>query len=202
MVCVMPESALPTTRSIATWTLAARLIAAAAFATSASLARAAPNSGQGLGSVDEYEQTAPSSADGYENPLLGLAVRNETEWFGHSSRLEPGRWVSGVEILQVAPGSPGDVAGLQGSRPGVLQVSLLMTGLVASAFFPPALVGVIALSKAAKPHELIIAVDGTRTCDVIDFEEALEKAAAGEVVYLTVVRQDRREQIRLALPVQ
>jgi S1-C subfamily serine protease len=63
-------------------------------------------------------------------------------------------------------------------------------------------VGVIALSKAAEPHEMIIAVDGKRTCDVIDFEEALAKAAAGEVVYLTVVRHKRREQIHLALPVQ
>jgi hypothetical protein len=71
-----------------------------------------------------------------------------------------------------------------------------------SAFFPPAVMGVMALSKAGDAHEMIIAVDGKRTCDVIDFEEALEKAEAGEVVYLTVVRHDRREQIRLALPVQ
>jgi S1-C subfamily serine protease len=199
----MPESALLTTRFIATWTLAAWLIAVAAFADSASLARADPSdSGQGLGSVDEYEQSAPPSADGYESPVLGLAVMNQTEWLGHSRWLEHGRWVSGVEILKVTPGGPGDSAGLQGSRLGVLQATILMTGFVASAFFPPAMMGMMALSKAVEPHEMIIAVDGKRTCDVIDFEEALEKAEAGEVVYLTVVRHDRREQIRLALPVQ
>lgn len=77
-----------------------------------------------------------------------------------------------------------------------------MTGFVASAFFPPAMMGMVALSKAAEPHEMIIAVDGKRTCDVIDFEEALEKTGAGGVVYLTVVCHDQREQIRLALPAQ
>jgi len=59
---------------------------------------------------------------------------------------------------------------------------------------------VIALSKAAESHEMIIAVDGNRTCDVTDFEEAMRKVETGEVVYLTVVRHGRREQIRLALP--
>lgn len=199
----MPESALPTTRSIGTWTIAACLIAAVVLAKGASLARAdQADSGQGLGSVDEYEQTATPSAEGYESPALGLAVRNETEWLDQSEWLKHGRWISGVEILKVAPGSPGDVAGLQGSRPRALQMVLLMTGFIASAFFPPAMMAMIALTKAAEPHEMIIAVDGKRTCDVIDFEEALGTAEAGEVVYLTVVRHARREQIRLDLPVQ
>jgi len=81
MGCVMPESAIPTTRSIGTWTIAACLIAAVVFAEGASLARAdQADSGQGLGSVDEYEQTATPSSEDYESPELGLAVRNETEW--------------------------------------------------------------------------------------------------------------------------
>jgi hypothetical protein len=41
-----------------------------------------------------------------------------------------------------------------------------------------------------------------RTRNVTEFEEAIEKADAGEVVYLTVVSSGRREQIRVALPVQ
>ena len=53
-----------------------------------------------------------------------------------------------------------------------------------------------------QPHETIIAVDGERTRDVTDFEEVIEKAKPGEVVYLTVVSGGRREQIRVALPVQ
>ena len=49
-------------------------------------------------------------------------MAHQSEWLKH------GRWVSGVEVVKVVPGSPGDVAGRQGSRPGVLQMALLMTG--------------------------------------------------------------------------
>jgi hypothetical protein len=176
-------------------------MAAIMIAGGATLARAdQTDSGQGLGSVAEYEQTAPLAAGGYESSLLGIAVENQTEWLGQSPWLEHGRWVRGVEILMVKPGSPGEVAGLRDSRSGAIKTTLLITGFLVAAFFPPAVIGVIALSKAAESHEMIIAVDGNRTCDVTDFEEAMRKVETGEVVYLTVVRHGRREQIRLALP--
>ncbi len=47
----------------------------------------------------------------------------------------------------------------------------------------------MAMSGIGESHETIIAVDGERTRDVTDFEEANEKAEAGEVVYLTVVQR-------------
>jgi S1-C subfamily serine protease len=199
----MPESAPPSKKLIATCTLAPWLTVAAVSAGGATLARAdQAGSGQGLGSIDEYQQTAPRPEVGYESPLLGIEVKNETEWFGRSRSFGYARWVSGVRILRVIPGSPGETAGLRDSRMQVLRSTILVTGFVAAAFFPPAMMGVIALSKATEPHAMIIAVDGKRTCDVIDFEEAVEKAEAGEVVYLTVVSHGRREQIRLALPVR
>jgi S1-C subfamily serine protease len=77
-----------------------------------------------------------------------------------------------------------------------------VTGLLASVFFPPAMMGVMALSKVTETHELIIAVDGKRICDVADFEHAIVNAEPGEMVYLTVVRHGERQQIRLALPVR
>ncbi|MFZ1121626.1 MAG: hypothetical protein WAN81_15485, partial [Candidatus Binataceae bacterium] len=116
---------------------------------------------------------------------------------------EHGRVVSGVEILTVIPGSPAGAAGLQGSSPGTLRTTVLFIGMVAgAAFFPPAMLAVMVLSKIGEPHETIIAVDGERTRNVTEFEEAIEKADAGEMVYLTVVSSRRREQIRVALPVQ
>jgi S1-C subfamily serine protease len=173
----------------------------AIIACGVTLARAdQADSGQGLGSVDEYEQSAPLAADGYESPLLGIEVENQREWLGHTRWLEQGRWVEGVEILTVRPGSPGEVAGLRGHRMGAVQTTVVITGFLAAAFFPPALMVVMALSKAAESHEMIIAVDGNRTRGVTDFEEAIRKVEAGEVVYLTVVRHGRREQIRLELP--
>ena len=118
--------------------------------------------------------------------------------------LEHGRVVSGVEILVSDSGQPcSKLAGLQGSSPGALRTMVLFIGMVAgAALFPPAMLGVMALSKIGEPHETIIAVDGERTRDVTEFEDAIEKADAGEVVCLTVVSSGRREQIRVALPIQ
>jgi len=198
----MPESASTAGRFIAARTLAAWLIGTALLAGGASPAQAdQAASGKDLGSIYEYEQSAERPAD-YANPLLGIEVKNRREWLGGNRWLEHGRWVDGVEILSVVPGSPGGAAGLEGSRPGPLQTTVLMTGIVAAAFFPPAIMAVMALNKAAEQHSLIIAVDARRVADVIDFEHAIENIEPGEVVYLTVVRHGERQQVPLALPVQ
>jgi S1-C subfamily serine protease len=80
----------------------------------------------------------------------------------------------------------------------------LTVGILAGAIFsPPAMLGMIALEQSGvgQSHELIIAVDGQRTRNVTDFEEAIGKAEAGEFVYLTVVSHGQREQLRVELPV-
>jgi hypothetical protein len=67
----MPESAPPSKKLIATCTLAPWLTVAAVSAGGATLARAdQAGSGQGLGSIDEYQQTAPRPEVGYESPLV------------------------------------------------------------------------------------------------------------------------------------
>jgi hypothetical protein len=191
-------------RLIAIWTIAGWLMVGIVIAAGGSTATADQTaSGQGLGSSRDYLQSNPGSyvqsdpAGAYESPFLGIAVQSETVGLGH------GRVVSGVEILTVIPGSPAGAAGLQGSSPGALRTTVLFIGMVAgAAIFPPAMLGVMALSKIGEPHATIIAVDGERTRNVTEFEEAIEKADAGEVVYLTVVSSGRREQIRVALPIQ
>ena len=148
-----------------------------------------------LSEVGMVDYTDPAGS--YESPFLGIAVQSETVGLGH------GRMVSGLEIVTVIPGSPAGAAGLQGSSPGALRTMVMFIGMVAgAAIFPPAMLGVMALSKIGEPHETIIAVDGERTRNVTEFEQVIEKADAGEVVYLTVVSSGRREQIRVTLPIQ
>lgn len=201
-------------RLTATWAVAFWLIAGVVFGGGATVAIAGQTaSGQGLGSADEYMQSNPDSyVQGnpgfatYESPLLGIAVKSGTGGLEHGTvryTTSLARLINGVEILTVTPGSPAETAGLQGCRPGLFRTTALTIGiLAAAALFPPAMMGAMALSGIGQSHETIIAVDGERTHDLTQFEEAIEKAESGEVVYLTVVRGGRREQVRVALPVQ
>ncbi len=91
-------------------------------------------------------------------PLLGIEVKNGAE------KLKDDKLASGVEILTAIPGSPGTAAGLRGRRQGV-RIALTIGLLAGSAFFPPAMLGMIALqqSEIDESREVIIAVDGQRT---------------------------------------
>ncbi len=182
------------TAAIAGFLVVGVALCAGAAAAGADAGASAPN----LGSVRDYVQTepyyVPNSVDSYESAALGIAVQAETVWSGQ------GRWVNGLEILRVVPGSRAGAAGLQGSTPGGLSTGLLFFGMIASAAIcPPMMFGMIALSKALQPHQTIIAVDGERTRNVFDFENAIEKAQAGEIAYLTVLSHGRREQIPVPL---
>jgi S1-C subfamily serine protease len=184
--------------------IAGWLIAAIMFAIGASAATAGQTtSGPDLGSTHDYMQANPGPyvqgdpSAAYEIPFLGIAVHSETV------ELEHDRVARGVEIVTVVPGSPAGTAGLQGSSPTTVRSMVLFIGMVAgAALFPPAMLGVMALSKIGEPHQAIIAVDGERTRNVTEFEAAIEKADAGEVVYFTVVSRGRRKQIRVTLPIR
>ena len=135
-------------RLIAIWTIAGWLMAGIVFAAGGTTAADQTASGQGLGSSRDYLQSNPGSyvqsdpAGAYESPFLGIAVQSETVGLGY------GRVVSGVEILTVIPGSAAGAAGLQGSSPGALRTTVMFIGMVAgAAIFPPAMLGVMALSK-------------------------------------------------------
>ena len=192
-------------RLIATWTIVGCLIAGIVVTTVATTAAAGQTGwDRGLGSADDYERSNPDPymrrnpdiEDIDVSPQLGIVVGSGT------GMLEHGREVSGVEILEVLPGSPARAAGLQGRlRHGALFHAAVTIGMLATAAtFPPAMIGVMALNGNGESHATIIAVDGERTRDVTDFEKAINKAEAGEVVYLTVVSGGWRKQIRVALP--
>jgi len=189
---------MPIASGITTWTVVGCLMATITFGAGARMAAAGQTvSEQSLGSADDYVKSTPNFANAYEIPLLGIEVNNGAD------NLKGGYPVSGVEILTAISGGPGAAAGLQGRRQGV-QAALTVGILAGAIFFPPAMLGVMALQNSGigASRELIIAVDGQRTRDVTDFGEAIEKAEAGEVVYLTIVSGGRREQIRVELPGQ
>jgi S1-C subfamily serine protease len=152
------------------------------------------NSEGHLGSVDDYLSTKPDFPDVYEVPQLGIDVKNA------ESTLQSIYPFDGVEIVGVLPGGAGAAAGLKGER---RQIQTIMTVglLAASMFFPPAVMGVAVLesSGVGESHEFIIAIDGIRTHDINDFGAALSQAEPGEIVYLTVVSNSQRKQLRVPL---
>lgn len=148
-----------------------------------------------LGSVNDYLNTRQDFPDADELLSIGLAVVNGAGTLKNGIRFE------GAEIVGVFPGSPGAIAGLKGRQE---HIKAVMTAgiLAASMVFPPAMLGMAVLSSSeiGESHEFIIAVDGTRTRDVVELEEALDQAQPGEIVYMTIVSGEQRKQVRLRLP--
>jgi S1-C subfamily serine protease len=152
---------------------------------------------QRVGSVDDYVRNDSQVLRDYEVPLLGIKVRNGTGTLGNYPR------VAGVRVVAVSPAGPAAEAGLR-SQQVIVQTALTSALAAGSIFFPPALVVMIIVSGSSigESHDLIIAVDGQRTRNIIEFEDALGKAEPGESVYLVIARASRRQQFRVDLPGQ
>jgi S1-C subfamily serine protease len=104
-----------------------------------------------------------------EAPQLGLRLREDRR------ELKSGASATGLLIVAVRNGSPAANAGLAG-----LQVILKKRQLVIGG-------------------DLIIAVDGSRVANFLDFENGIRDAQPGEIVYLTIVRAGLRRQV--AVPI-
>ena len=150
----------------------------------------------GLGSANDYVTNSSDPTGAYEIRLLGIEINDGAD------RLKNGHPVSGVEVISATPDGAAAAAGLRGRHNGA-QAALTIGLLAGAVFFPPAMLGMMALQQSGfgSSHELIIAVDGQRTRDVTDFSDALANAEPGEIIYLTVVSGGRREQIPVELPV-
>jgi S1-C subfamily serine protease len=149
-----------------------------------------------LGSAD-YVRSRPGFGDAYEAPLMGMEVNSG--W----GELKSGQRLSGVEIHKVRPGGPSAAAGIRGRRVAV-RTALTVVLTAGALFFPPAIMGAIALQRSGlgESHDLIIAVDGQRTRNLNDFRRAIGEAEAGQIVYLTVLSEGERNQVRVELPAE
>jgi S1-C subfamily serine protease len=174
-------------------------IAAAVFFAAEVIGAAAgsANQSQALGSVKDYVGGDSYSVGENEDqvPALGIEVTNG------ESKLTRGPSVTGIKVITVDPGGPAAIAGLQSERMivrTVLTATLAVGGLV----FPPALFVATLVSQGdvGESHDLIIAVDGERTRNIADLQDALSRADDGEIVYLVVVRAGRRQCVAVRLP--
>jgi S1-C subfamily serine protease len=130
-----------------------------------------------------------------EISLLGIELCQDRR------ELKSGAFAKGLLIVGVAKGSPADNAGLSALRdaPKKVLTGLAMVGAMA---FPPAiiLVPVIASLPIGPDGDLIIAADGSRVTNLLDFENEIRDAQPGETIYLTIVRGGARLQVPVHLP--
>jgi S1-C subfamily serine protease len=128
---------------------------------------------------------------------MGMTVRSG------SGELKVGQRLSGVEILTVSPDSPSAAAGIR-SRRAAVRTALTIALSAGALFFPPAILGAMAVQESGlgESHDLIIAVDSQRTRNLDDFMRAIGEAEPGEIVYLTVVSEGMRNQVRVELPAE
>jgi S1-C subfamily serine protease len=130
-----------------------------------------------------------------EDPLLGLTLREDRR------DLKSGASATGLLIIDIKKRSPAANAGLAALRTSPKEI---LSGIVVvgSMAFPPAIL--LLLITNSLPNELggdlIIAADGLRVRNRLDYRNGIRDVRPGEIVYLTVVHSGMRKQVAVPIP--
>jgi hypothetical protein len=139
-------------------------------------------------------QMSVLSEDAITSPI-GIELREARR------TLKSGEEADGLLITEVTKGSPAAIAGLHPYSRGIHNA---LTGamIAAALVFPPAIIGVPLLdyTEVGESYDMIIGVDGVRVTDFLDFQDRMRDLKPGEIVYLSVVRDGRRHQFRVNVP--
>ena len=153
-----------------------------------------------VGSIAEYMEKGGNPAFASYLPLFGIHV------FEGRGELASGQSFSGLCVTAVDRPGPADDVGIRAEHIRVLRTATEVgaSALLAGAIlvFPPAIVGVAMIPDmgSTKAYDVIVAVDGERTRNTNELENSLRCVKAGEVIYLTIIRDGRRAQLRLLAP--
>jgi S1-C subfamily serine protease len=128
----------------------------------------------------------------HEVPELGLEVADG------KGRLTTGTYVRGVRVIRIFPDGPAARSGFRDEhRVGKMVVvgALLALGL----FFPPVIFVDRALENSSDldSYGTIIAVGSERIHNLVELQNKISRG--GPIVYLSMIRGGRREQIRIYL---
>ncbi len=150
---------------------------------------------QGIVDPQQFQDLRSFMSEGAFTSPIGVELREARR------KLSTGEEADGLLIVDVVKGSPAYNAGLHAYTRATHNV---MTGaaLAASMIFPPAIlvVPLIDYAEVGESYDMIIGVDGARVSNYLDFEDRLHDLRPGEIVYLSVVRNGKRLQIKVFVP--
>lgn len=175
-----------------------------------------PASTSSAASGDEASERAIEDYEAAQNPEFGPAPHLHTlnEFMNQTDSspiglelredrrtLDSGEQAEGLLIMKVNAGSPAADAGLRAYSTAAHTV---MDGaaMAAAMLFPPAVLAVALLDQThvGETYDMIIGVDGRRVTNYFDFEEQMRDVKPGDLVYLSIVRNGRRMQVRVEVP--
>ena len=142
-----------------------------------------------LHSLQEFLNQGPNSSP------LGIEVQQS------EAKLAAGGKADGLLIVDVTADSPAAKAGLHPYRRTVSDI-LKGVSIAGALFFPPAVILLPVMDQVhiGETSDLIIAVDGSRVTDYMQFADRLRDVRPGEIVYLSIVRDGSRLQVPVKLP--
>jgi len=140
------------------------------------------------------------TADGSFTSPIGLELCEATR------KLASGPEVEGLMVLEVVKGSPAAQAGLHAyTHTGKSALRGAAIAAMLTPFPPVALLGLVAMplveySHVGESYDMIIGVDGSRVTNYLDFEDRMHDVRPGEIVYLSIIRDGKRSQMRVFVP--
>jgi hypothetical protein len=142
-----------------------------------------------LKSLREYDSGSELSTS------LGMQLVEERR------TLNSGEEADGLLVVGVKKGSPAAEAGLH-AYDATKHDMITGVAMAGAMFFPPAILLIPALDYSAigESYDLIIGVDGARVRNFLDYQDRTRDAQPGETIYLSVVRDGKRLQMKLPLP--
>jgi hypothetical protein len=147
----------------------------------------------------QFGNAAAYTADGAFTSPIGVELEEG------SRKLPNGQEAQGLMVLEVTKGSPAATAGLHGYKHAAhsaLQGAFIAAALFPSPFAPIAMLAlpVIEMTHVGESYDMIIGVDGSRVTNYLDFTDRIHEARPGEIVYLSVLRDGKRAQLKVYLP--
>ncbi len=126
---------------------------------------------------------------------LGLEVREARR------KLRSGEPAEGLLILEVKHGSAAQTAGLQSYQHSTHDM-IAGAAVAAAMVFAPAILVLPMLdySEIGESYDLIIGIDGNRVANFLEFEDRMRKVNAGQLVYLSILRNGARMQVAVRVP--